>query len=364
MRLFDRFRKAQTPEPSIYDLDGQSFAPDAFSQLTPDQVIQRSKVTLVRKKAQGNYEDVVLTKEPLAAVVYNFLNGRLHEIIVNADYSTTFLGVSSGNPEEALAKHGYRVKVRTDPWTYMILPGNENHYVAVSRVGGRRFVELSYAAGAVDQEFIDALRKWCSRVEIVSDTILTGPPGATAPKDAEPAIQQQPGKLPWDWSATAPADDSEFLQSLRGCLPIVFQAIGKRGRDPVVMLVDVEDIRWRGLLGLLHTRHGQPYFSPETAIGQKPQIQQESVGPFYRAPNIDGKELKVGLYVVEREWLVSELCWIRGLPIPFIKQVQKAQSPAGMFTVVYFLKTRLGVRHVSPDASVCEAPELSLSDLM
>jgi hypothetical protein len=28
------------------------------------------------------------------------------------------------------------------------------------------------------------------------------------------------------------------------------------------MLVDVEDIRWRGLLGLLHRYHGGAYYSP------------------------------------------------------------------------------------------------------
>jgi hypothetical protein len=170
--------------------------------------------------------------------------------------------------------------------------------------------------------------------------------------------------LPWDWSSKAPEDDSQFLESLRPSLPTIFKALGKRGRDPVVMLVDVEDIRWRGLLGLLHMRHGQPYFSPETVTGQKPKIEQHSAGPFYIVPKIEGKEIRVGLYAVERDWLVSELCWIRGLPIPFIKQVEKAHTPTGMFTVVYFLKKHLGVRHISSDASICESPELPLPDVM
>ena len=97
--------------------------------------------------------------------------------------------------------------------------------------------------------------------------------------------------------------------------------------------------------------------SHETLTGQNPKIEQFSAGPFYIAPKIEGNELRVGIYTVERDWLVSELCWIRGLPIPFIKQVQKGQSPMGKFTIVYFLKSHLGVRHVSSDASVCEQLE-------
>jgi len=172
------------------------------------------------------------------------------------------------------------------------------------------------------------------------------------------------GNLLWDYSAKAPEDAETFLQSLRGCLPGIFRAVGNRGRDPVVMLVDVEDIRWQGLLGLLHTRHGPLYFSPETATGAQGSIDHTPDGPFYRPTTIDGKQLRVGVYALEREWLVSELCWIRGLPLPFLKQVQRATTPKGMFTIVYFLKTHLGVRHVSADLSVCEAPHLSLADLM
>ena len=172
------------------------------------------------------------------------------------------------------------------------------------------------------------------------------------------------GNLPWDYSAKAPEDAEGFLQSFREYLPDIFRAISNRGRDLVVMLVDVEDIRWQGLLGLLHTYHGQPHFSPETVTGKKPQIEQSKHGPFYHAPSIDGKQLRIGVYAVEREWLFSELCWIRDIPIPFIRLVKKAQSPKNMFTVVFFLKTHLGVRHVSTDASVVDAPNISLDDLM
>lgn len=179
-------------------------------------------------------------------------------------------------------------------------------------------------------------------------------------------VANQQGRIPWDWSAKTPEDPESLLELLHDCLPGIFSEVSKQGSksDLVVMLVDVEDIRWRGLLGLLCTHHCQPYYSPETVSRQEAQIERSPEGPFYRAPMIEGKRLRIGVYAVDRCALVDELCWIRGLPIPFIKQVRKAQTPKGMFTIVYFLKEHLGVRHMSSDASVCEAPKFSISDLM
>jgi hypothetical protein len=163
--------------------------------------------------------------------------------------------------------------------------------------------------------------------------------------------------LSWDYSVKVPEDAEEFLQKFRFYLPDVFRAVSNQGHDLVVMLIDVEELRWRGLLALLYSHHGQPYYSPETVIGQKPQIEQTAYGPFYVAPTIEGKQLRIGVYAFEREWLAAELCAIRGIPIPFITWVEKAKTPKGMFTVAYFLKNHLGVRQLSPDASVYEIPE-------
>jgi hypothetical protein len=106
---------------------------------------------------------------------------------------------------------------------------------------------------------------------------------------------------------------------------------------------------------LLFGNTGLVYFFPEQLTGDRPEIKQQESSPFYQPPRIGGHELKVGVYAVERESLASALCWIRGLPIPFIKQVQN-KSPSGMFTVVFFLKRQLGTRYCSPDAQVWQAP--------
>jgi hypothetical protein len=135
----------------------------------------------------------------------------------------------------------------------------------------------------------------------------------------------------------------------------MFQLIARPGRDPVVALVDLQDIRWRGLLALLFGSTGLLYFFPEQLTGDRPEIKQQESRPFYQPPRVDGHEIKVGVYAVERKSLGSALCWIRGLPIPFIKQVRN-KSPDGMFTVVFFLNGQLGMMYCSPDAQVWQAP--------
>ena len=165
------------------------------------------------------------------------------------------------------------------------------------------------------------------------------------------------GPLPWNYAANIDEDAEKFLLSFRYYLPEVFQSVNNLGHDLVVIIVDVKQIRWQGLLALLYSHHGQPYYSPETVTGQKTQMDQTAYGPFYHAPTIEGKQLRIGVYAVEREWLIAELCAIRDIPIPFINWVKKAQTPKGMFTVAYFLKNHLGVRQLSADASIYEIPE-------
>jgi len=166
--------------------------------------------------------------------------------------------------------------------------------------------------------------------------------------------------IPATWFGAIPQDTDQFLELMRECLPSVFEVVAEIERDSVIMLVDLEDVRWRGLLGLLHV-YGFP-FSPEILTRAEPNIDQKSQGPFYCPPIIKGKTLTIGVYAVGPVALADELCCIRGIPIPFIKQVREIKTPKGMFTVVYFLKTHLGVRHMSPDARICEIPNLPLSE--
>gem|GEM_PF-3750607 len=161
--------------------------------------------------------------------------------------------------------------------------------------------------------------------------------------------EEQTVELPWKWYTSPPVDDGQKLfQNLCRSLPGIFAAVGHSGLDLVFILADVRDLRWRGLLYLLF-KYEAVYYSPESLFGQSPLYETLSGEPYYKAPVIAGKQLKVGIYAVERESLVSNLCCIRDIPTPLIKQVQ-ADCPVGMFTVAYFCGRSLGVRHVSPDA--------------
>lgn len=128
------------------------------------------------------------------------------------------------------------------------------------------------------------------------------------------------------------------------------------------MIVDLEDVRWQALVGFLVSTDGRPYFSAETMAGEQPRTSNRADGPYY-IPIVAGKRLRTGVFVYERDALVSALCALRGIPTMFLKQVQKSKSPDNMFTVVYFLQTHLGVRHVSADAQIIESPRLTLADL-
>jgi len=141
-------------------------------------------------------------------------------------------------------------------------------------------------------------------------------------------------------------------------LPSIFAEVAKGDRDPVFILADViSEPLWRGLLYLLF-KYEKLYYSPEAICGLSPQYESISSGEtVYKAPKIRGSLLKVGIYAVERGALVTELCGIQGVPIPFIKLVQR-ESPEGMFTVAYLCGPSLGVRNVSHDASKVEAPPL------
>jgi hypothetical protein len=151
----------------------------------------------------------------------------------------------------------------------------------------------------------------------------------------------------------APAD-SLLFDSLRPCLAKVFERILQPRRDPVVVFVNLENMKWRGLLHLMCDKPAQLYMSLEQLTGQA--VQSESAGGvlLYRAPFMSGKKISIGVYATEREQLVYALCGIRGVPMPLIKQVQ-AIPASDRYTVAYFGAGQLGVRHVSRDATVVES---------
>jgi hypothetical protein len=162
--------------------------------------------------------------------------------------------------------------------------------------------------------------------------------------------------LPWDPHAT-PLDGSDFFESMRPCLPGVFAQLPKGARDPVVVIADLQQIRWRGLLRLLLDKPSAVYFSPEQFTGQPVRNETSEGVTLYRAPTINDVTARTGVYAAEREQLVYALCGIQQIPMPLIKMVQ-AKPQRGMFTVAYFGFTGFNVRHVSTDATVCEQAPL------
>jgi hypothetical protein len=170
------------------------------------------------------------------------------------------------------------------------------------------------------------------------------------PRNAE-AQEAVTTPLLWD-AATAPSDHQLF-ESLRPCLPAVWDRVLRRQCDPVVVFVNLENMKWRGLLHLLCDKPDRIYLSPELLSGQSFEAESSSGVVLYRPPVVGGKNVRVGVYAAEREQVVYALCGIQGVPMPLIKQVQAVPS-SGMYTVAFFGMSLLGVRHVSRDASVSE----------
>jgi len=55
-------------------------------------------------------------------------------------------------------------------------------------------------------------------------------------------------RFPWNCFADPPESGEAFVELVRQCLPSLFRFVARPERDPVVMLVDLQDMRWRGLL--------------------------------------------------------------------------------------------------------------------
>ena len=88
------------------------------------------------------------------------------------------------------------------------------------------------------------------------------------------------------------------MQNLRESLPPIFAAVAKPGRDPVFVLADVVgELRWKGVIHQLF-KFGKVHYSPEAICGLSPQFETISGEPFYKAPLIQGKQLRVGIYGV------------------------------------------------------------------
>jgi|GEM_PF-5180460 len=151
--------------------------------------------------------------------------------------------------------------------------------------------------------------------------------------------------IPWDYLHKASADNEAFLNEHKQALPAIFERIKGRGRDPVLMLVAFEQEKWRALLALLYKRPENLLFTPETVTGGSPSISNNEYCDVYVAPSVDGKAMQTGVYILEREWLVSELAWVKGLPPMFIMLVREDKQP-GKCDVVVLASGGMRVEHL------------------
>jgi hypothetical protein len=87
------------------------------------------------------------------------------------------------------------------------------------------------------------------------------------------------------------------------------------------------------------------HLTPETITHGKPNISNNGCCDVYVAPTVNGQAMRVGVYVLEREWLVSELCWVKGLPTIFIQLVKEDKRP-GNFDIVVFALGGMRVEHL------------------
>jgi hypothetical protein len=140
-------------------------------------------------------------------------------------------------------------------------------------------------------------------------------------------------KIPWNYARTGFAGNDEFFNAFKDSLPAIFNEVRDRGSDPVMLLVAMEQEKWRALLALLYARPSHIYVSPESYIGDLPQLQNNGYCSVYVAPEINGQILQTGIYVLERAWLLSELGRVRDLPMLFLDLIREEKHP-GHFPIV------------------------------
>lgn len=158
--------------------------------------------------------------------------------------------------------------------------------------------------------------------------------------------------LPWDCFSTPPQDNQQFFDSVKDCLPTIYNQVSNRGSEPILMLVAFEQEKWRALLAVLYENLNEIYFSPETLTYHEPRIGYTRYDKVYLAPVINGRQMKTGIYVLELETLVYGLCLLKGVPSIFIDYLNgevkdEIKNRTGMLPVAVFGPKNMVVMSVS-----------------
>jgi ankyrin repeat protein len=178
-------------------------------------------------------------------------------------------------------------------------------------------------------------------------TLLGSSRGVAAPvaKQPSPAASTPATNIPDGCFDTPPADNDAFIARFKDCLPTLFKQVSGRSPDTIVMLIAFDQEKWRALVALLQKQPNRIFLSPETYSQGKAKLENNGYCDVYVPPTLNGKTLKAGLYVLEREYLFSQLCWMKGLPPPFLSMV-KDEKKAGHFTVAVLNSNGMCVRHL------------------
>ena len=142
-----------------------------------------------------------------------------------------------------------------------------------------------------------------------------------------------------------PGTNEAFLDHFAGHLPALFKRVSRQSADAIMMLVAFDEERWLALLALLHEQPDRIFLGPETHLKKKVQLRNNGYCDLYVPPASNGRTLAAGIFVLPREWLFTQLCWLKDLPPLFIQMV-KDEKRAGHFTVVVFGSNGMCVRHL------------------
>lgn len=178
-------------------------------------------------------------------------------------------------------------------------------------------------------------------------------------KPAEPETSQSVGisaggelksapstEIPWDYIKRVSSDNDTFFNDHKISFLSIYTQIKGKGRDPILMLVAFEQEKWCALLALLYKRPQNLLFTPENVTHGKPMISNNGYCDVYMAPRVNGQTMQAGVYGLEREWLISEFCWVKGIPPFFIELIKAEMQPAGTFTVVNLAGSGMNVQHL------------------
>jgi ankyrin repeat protein len=153
--------------------------------------------------------------------------------------------------------------------------------------------------------------------------------------------------IPWDYIGKVPADNRAFFELHKAALPDIFAKVRGMGSDPILILVAFEQEKWRALLALLYKRPQNMLFTPESYLGTKPIILNNGYCWVYVPPTVNGNPMQSAVFAVERDWLASELCLIKGMERMFIDEIRDKQFRAdGIFTIAVFAAGGMFVEHL------------------